>query len=134
MRNLSNAGISCGRVRRPDGPARRVLCRRRDGSGRQLNAELDFSFINVPPMPNSENLDIGCYYSIDDPISPYAVLSQSGKLALQSRIRIGLIGKILLQSIKNPARLGFIEPRQIPRHRSLVNDSIGQASSSALCR
>jgi hypothetical protein len=29
-------GISCGRARRPGGPARRVLRRRRDGSGRQL--------------------------------------------------------------------------------------------------
>ena len=29
-----------GRGRRPGGPARRVLRRRRDGSGRQLNAEL----------------------------------------------------------------------------------------------
>ncbi len=36
---LSNTGISCGRVRRPGGPARRVLRRRRDGSGRQLHAE-----------------------------------------------------------------------------------------------
>ena len=35
-----NVGISCGRVRRPGGPARRVPCRRRDGSGRQLPAEL----------------------------------------------------------------------------------------------
>jgi len=38
---MSNVGISCGRARRPGGPARRVLRRRRDGSGRQLNAELD---------------------------------------------------------------------------------------------
>jgi hypothetical protein len=36
----TNVGISCGRVRRPGGPARRVLRRRRDGSGRQLHAEL----------------------------------------------------------------------------------------------
>jgi len=36
----ANAGISCGRDRRPGGPARRVLRRRRDGSGRQLYAEL----------------------------------------------------------------------------------------------
>jgi len=35
-----NVGISCGRVRRPGGPARRVPRRRRDGSGRQLYAEL----------------------------------------------------------------------------------------------
>ena len=35
-----NASISCGRVRRPGGPARRLLRRRRDGSGRQLYAEL----------------------------------------------------------------------------------------------
>jgi len=34
-----NVRISCGRVRRPGGPARRVLRRRRDGSGRQLHAE-----------------------------------------------------------------------------------------------
>jgi hypothetical protein len=27
-----NAGISCGRVRRTGGPARRVPCRRRDGA------------------------------------------------------------------------------------------------------
>jgi hypothetical protein len=39
--SVPNVGISCGRARRPGGPARRVLCRRRDGSGRQLNAELD---------------------------------------------------------------------------------------------
>ena len=38
-----NTGISCGRVRRPGGPARRVLRRRRDGSGRQLHAELDIA-------------------------------------------------------------------------------------------
>jgi len=38
---MSNDGISCSRVRRPGGPARRVLRRRRDGSGRQLYAELD---------------------------------------------------------------------------------------------
>jgi hypothetical protein len=37
---LSNVGISCGRVRLPGGPARRVLRRRRDGSSRQLHAEL----------------------------------------------------------------------------------------------
>jgi hypothetical protein len=37
---LYNVGISCGRARRPGGPARRVLRRRRDGSGRQLHAEL----------------------------------------------------------------------------------------------
>jgi len=40
---MSNAGISCDRVRRPGGPARRVLRRRRDGSGRQLHAELEIS-------------------------------------------------------------------------------------------
>jgi hypothetical protein len=46
----SNAGISCGRVRRPGGPARRVLRRRRDGSGRQLHAELYESHqFNMPP-------------------------------------------------------------------------------------
>jgi hypothetical protein len=44
---LSNAGISCGRVRRPGGPARRVLRRRRDGSGRQLHAELDIGITKV---------------------------------------------------------------------------------------
>jgi len=43
---LSNVGISCGRVRRPGGLARRVLRRRRDGSGRQLNAELDAAIMN----------------------------------------------------------------------------------------
>ena len=37
---MPNAGVSCGRARLPGGPARRVLRRRRDGSGRQLNAEL----------------------------------------------------------------------------------------------
>ena len=37
---LPNAGITCGRARRSGGPARRVLRRRRDGSGRQLHAEL----------------------------------------------------------------------------------------------
>jgi hypothetical protein len=42
-----NVGISCGRVRRPGGPARRVLRRRRDGSGRQLHAELGDS---QPPL------------------------------------------------------------------------------------
>ena len=45
---MSNAGISCGRVRFPGGPARRVLRRRRDGSGRQLYAELD-----ILGQPNS---------------------------------------------------------------------------------
>ena len=39
LQNPSNTGISCGRVR-SDGPARRLLCKRRDGSGRQLHAEL----------------------------------------------------------------------------------------------
>jgi hypothetical protein len=38
--HMSNAGISCGRVRRPGGPARRVLRRRRDDTGRHLHAEL----------------------------------------------------------------------------------------------
>jgi hypothetical protein len=36
----SNTSVSYGRVNRPGGPARRVLRRRRDGSGRQLHAEL----------------------------------------------------------------------------------------------
>jgi hypothetical protein len=111
-----NIGIGCGRVRRPGGPARRVLRRRRDGSGRQLNAELDFLLINVPPMSNSENLDLGRYYSIDDAVFPYAVLSQSCELALQRRIRIRLLGQILLQSIENSARRRFVEIRQIPRN------------------
>jgi hypothetical protein len=39
-KHQSNVGISCGRARRPGGPARRVPRRRRDGSGRQLYAEL----------------------------------------------------------------------------------------------
>jgi len=38
-----NACISCGRVHRPGGPARRVLCGRRDRSGRQLHAKLDLT-------------------------------------------------------------------------------------------
>jgi hypothetical protein len=41
--HMSNTGISCDRVRRLGGPARRVLRRRRDGSGRQLHAELGSS-------------------------------------------------------------------------------------------
>jgi len=43
---MSNAGISCGRVR-SRGPARRVLRRRRDGSGRQLHAELGCSILSL---------------------------------------------------------------------------------------
>ncbi len=37
-------------------------------------------------MPDSENLNVGRYYGINDSIFPYAVLSQPGKLALQSGI------------------------------------------------
>jgi hypothetical protein len=43
---MPNACISCGRARRPGGPAGRVLRRRRDGSDRQLHAELDGRSIN----------------------------------------------------------------------------------------
>ena len=46
---MSNTSISCGRVRRPGGPARRVLRRRRDGSGRQLHAELDLLYRKLVP-------------------------------------------------------------------------------------
>jgi hypothetical protein len=48
--HMSNVGISCGRVRRFGGPARRVLRRRRDGSGRQLYAELERSILPMPPF------------------------------------------------------------------------------------
>jgi len=49
-----NAGVSCGRARLPGGPARRVLRRRRDSSGRQLHAELGRALstkqrLNAPP-------------------------------------------------------------------------------------
>lgn len=42
---MARACVSCDRVRLPGGPARCVLCRRRDSSGRQLNAELDIAFL-----------------------------------------------------------------------------------------
>jgi hypothetical protein len=66
----SNTSISCVRVRLPGGPARRVLRRRRDGSGRQLHAELGiiispgiliiywslgFGRIYAPPLGISQN-------------------------------------------------------------------------------
>jgi hypothetical protein len=54
-----NAGISCGRVRRPGGPARRVLRRRRDGSGRQLHAELGGSPISECLTVTDRNLCVG---------------------------------------------------------------------------
>ena len=54
---LSNVGISCGCARLPGGPARRVLRRRRDGSGRQLHAELGPALRMSPPerfLPKKE--------------------------------------------------------------------------------
>ncbi len=81
----------------PKKPAPAVLCASR----------LDFAFVNILAIANSENEDILTQQGIDHPVITDAVLTKPGKLPLEYRIRFRLLDQFRLDEVKDSFRLGL---------------------------
>jgi hypothetical protein len=73
----------------------------------QLLYSLDFAFVNILTIADSEDKDIKTQQGIDYPVVTDAVLAKPGKLTLEHRIGFRLLDEFILNEAKDSFRLGL---------------------------
>jgi hypothetical protein len=68
---------------------------------------LEFVFVNLLTIGNSENKDIKTQQYIYYPVITDTKLAKPGKLSLEYRVRFRLIDQLLLNEVKDSFHLGF---------------------------
>jgi hypothetical protein len=76
-------------------------------SGRINPYRLNFAFVNILTITDSEDKDINIQQGIDHPVITDAVLAKAGKLTLKYRIGFRLLDQFLLNEIEDSFRLGL---------------------------
>jgi hypothetical protein len=69
---------------------------------------LDFSFVNILTIADSEDKDIKTQQGIYHPVVTDAVLAKPGKLNFEHRIGFRLFDQFLLNEIQDSFRLGLL--------------------------
>lgn len=68
---------------------------------------LNFAFVNILTITDSEDKDISIQQGIDYPVVPDAVLAKAGILSLEYRIGFRLPDQFFLNEINDSFRLGL---------------------------
>jgi hypothetical protein len=68
---------------------------------------LDFAFVNIVTIGDSEDKDIKTQQGIYHPVVTDAIFAKPAKLSLEYRIGFRLFDQFLLNEVKDSSRLGF---------------------------